>query len=361
MQPTNNNGSIVIRFTKFGYKYSLTNLGKFDDSTAYREAMSICESIQVDIRLGRFSPKSNDELFTKYHPLASLSSHHEANKGAVDCLETVEETLASKSLRDRNLHQTKNFLVKYGKPIRSSVDALKFWQWLQLTSNGNARTINRHLDSLKPICTYFRDIPKLKTAQVKGEKPFTKGEIKAIVQTFDEHFQHYSPFIKFLFSTGCRPNEAVALKWKDVDFENKQITICEAVSIANDGSKVSKETKTGVVRSVPMSDKIYGLLIEQGAVKVQKSDDALVFPTPTGAFIDIRNFRARVWVKALELSKVPYRKLYNTKHSFCSHFLSENPDFVQLASITHGTKSGVATLQRHYAHVVNKPDMPDMF
>jgi integrase len=218
------------------------------------------------------------------------------------------------------------------------------------------------LDSLKPICAYFRDIPKLKTTQVKSEKPFTKDEIKAIVQTFDEHFQHYSPFIKFLFSTGCRPNEAVALKWKDVDFDNKQITICEAVAIANDGSKVSKETKTGVVRSVPMSSKVADLLsVHFQTWLLSDSTSDLVFPTPTGGFIDIRNFRARVWVKALELAKVPYRKLYNTKHSFCSHFLSENPDFVQLASITHGTKSGVATLQRHYAHVVNKPDMPDMF
>jgi integrase len=89
--------------------------------------------------------------------------------------------------------------------------------------------------------------------------------------------------------------------------------------------------------------------------------DNLVFPSPNGSIIDIRTFRARVWVKALEQAKVPYRTLYNCRHSFCSHFLNENPDFVQLASITHGTKSGIATLQKHYAHLVSKVSMPDMF
>jgi integrase len=362
MRPTNNNGSIIIRFTKFGYKYSLTNLGKFNDSTAYREAMSICESIQVDIRLGRFSPKTNEELFKAYHPLANLARHMVDSRLAVDCLETVEETLASKSLRDRNLHQTKNFLVKYGKPIKSSDDALKFWQWLQLTSKGNNKTINRHLESLKPICDYFRDIPKLKTKQGGSEKPFSKSEIKSISDIFSTKYQDYLTFVHFLFSTGVRPNEATALTWDCLDWDNSTVTIKQAIGVASDGSKVTKETKTGVARVVPLTLKLKMSLAAEYEIYTKKGlSHNLVFSTPSGSVIDLGNFRARVWIKALQDAKVPYRTIYNTRHTFCSHFLNETPDFIKLASLTHGTKSGVQTLVKHYAHLVSDISMPDMF
>jgi hypothetical protein len=64
MKPSNNNGSIIIRFAKFGHKYSLTNLGKFDDSVAIDKAKQICQDIQIDIDRGKFEAKNNDELFT---------------------------------------------------------------------------------------------------------------------------------------------------------------------------------------------------------------------------------------------------------------------------------------------------------
>lgn len=46
--------------------------------------------------------------------------------------------------------------------------------------------------------------------------PFNRAEIAAIVQGFeaDRYFKHYTPFVKFLFMTGCRTSEAVGLQWK---------------------------------------------------------------------------------------------------------------------------------------------------
>ena len=361
MQPTNNNGSIIIRFTKFSYKYSLTNLGKFDDHSAMRNSWQICSAIENDIDIGRFSARDSKELFIDYHPLSSLNDHHEVNNKNVDCLILVETKLASNVLRDRNLFQTANYLRKYNKPIKNNDDAMKFWQWLQSKSKGNNKTINRHLESLKPICNYFTDIPKLKTTQGKSEKPFTKSEIKQIIDIFDKDFTHYSPFIKFLFSTGCRTSEAIALTWDNVDFESRTISISESIGIANDGSKVRKSTKTGVCRVIPMGDQLHDLLNHHHVYAKANSCTDLAFYSLGYKLIDIGNFRLRVWVKALESADVPYRTLYNTRHTFCSHFLNETPDFIKLASITHGTKSGVQTLIKHYAHIVEAVTMPTMF
>ncbi len=362
MQPNNNNGNIQIRFTQFGYKYQLGKFGKFSDPKAYQQALSICESIQVDIRLGRFKPVNNDELFEAYHPLAKLSSHHEQNSFAVDAITLVQQFLEKKELKDRVLIPVLNLLKAYGKPIKSKDDAQKFWLWIANDGKRSNNSNNLYLATLKPVCPMFKGIKPLKTSKVqKDEKPFTKEEIKAIISELDLNYPHYSPFVKFLFSTGCRPNEAAALTWDCVDFDAKTIVIKKAISTAKDGSKVVKNTKTDVDRVIPMSDKMREILKKGCFVHNFPKHEYYVFASPNKQIIDLGNFRTRVWVKALKQAKVPYRTIYNTRHTFCSHFLNETPDFLKLASITHGTKSGVNTLIKHYAHVVNKPVMPDMF
>lgn len=361
MQPTNNNGSIIIRFSKFGYKYSLTNLGKFDDSWSMATARNICAAIETDIDIGRFEAKSNDELFKAYHPLANLARQIVDSRFDVDAVTLLQKYLDAKPYQDKAMKPCLQLLVKFGKPINTKEMALKFWQWLN-DGTRKPSSCNRYLASLKPVCPMFQGIKPLKVKQSQDEKPFTKSEIKSICEVFDRDYPHYSSFIKFLFSTGCRTSEATALTWDKVDFEAKTITISESVGMANDGSKVRKETKTGVTRVIPMSDKVYGLL-KNNYNKISHIEDlnSLVFPSPNGQFIDLSNFRARVWKPALEEAKVPYRTLYNTRHTFVSHFLNETPDFVKCASITHGTKSGVQTLNKHYAHLVSDISMPDMF
>jgi len=328
----NNNGSIRIYFTFNDTYYTMSRLGKFSGTSAISTAENILKAIQSDISIGKFACKDSKELFDAYHPLSNLINSQYKKTVSMDCLELVEKQLASKILLDRNLKQTHTFLKRYGKPIRNSDDALKFWQWLQAESKGNNRTINRHLESLKPICSYFRDIPKLKVSQCKHEKPFAMDEISKIVITFRDAFPHYAAFVSFLFSTGCRPNEATAIRWSDIDFERKTISIREAIALDKEGKKVSKDTKTGVVRTFPMSDVLLRHLTEHRSKHQGLDDSRLIFTTVEGCTIDIRTFRNRVWVKALELANVPYRKLYNTRHTFISHYIEKYKDYQKCAA-----------------------------
>ncbi len=362
MQPSNNNGSIIIRFTKFGYKYSLTKLGSFDDKDNHYEAVRICRAIELDISMGRFTATNNDELFKAYHPLAKLSSHHEANTYAVDALTLVEQKIALSQFKDKALSPCVNLLKSYGKAIKSHDDASTFFRWMSNDGKRSNNSNNRYLEALAPICPMFKDVPRLKANQVAVEKPFSKTEIQSIINVFDKNYPEYRVFIRFLFATGCRTNEATALKFEHIDWDNNTVTIKNAAAIASDGSKVIKGTKTGVVRTIPINLKLKMLLaVEYEIYDKSGYDHGLVFTTSNGKLIDTNNFRSRVWVEALKLAKVPYRTLYNTRHTFCSHFLNETPDFVKLASITHNSKSGVQTLIKHYAHLVNNVVMPDMF
>lgn len=48
--------------------------------------------------------------------------------------------------------------------------------------------------------------------------PFSLEERDRIIEGFrsDRHYKHYAPLIEFLFMTGCRPSEGVALQWKHI-------------------------------------------------------------------------------------------------------------------------------------------------
>ena len=79
-------------------------------------------------------------------------------------------------------------------------------------------------------------------------------------------YYHWWPLFTFLLGTGCRIGEAIALRWDDLDFENKMITINH--SIANYKSEEKNKcvstlstpkTEAGI-RTIPMLDVVYDAL-----------------------------------------------------------------------------------------------------
>ena len=79
-------------------------------------------------------------------------------------------------------------------------------------------------------------------------------------------YYHWWPLFTFLLGTGCRIGEAIALRWDDLDFKNKMITINH--SIANYKSEEKNKcvstlstpkTESGI-RTIPMLDVVYDAL-----------------------------------------------------------------------------------------------------
>jgi len=64
-------------------------------------------------------------------------------------------------------------------------------------------------------------------------RAFTKVErdiiIKAFYESDSKAILQVAPLVEFLFLTGCRPSEAVALTWRDVDFERGVVKITKSL------------------------------------------------------------------------------------------------------------------------------------
>lgn len=159
-------------------------------------------------------------------------------------------------------------------------------------------------------------------------RAFNIDEVNAIIEAFESsHYRrHLTPIIKFLFWTGCRTGEAIALKWRDIKWDKEWIVFRRTF---NEDLKIFKGTKTGVPRFFPLpkDGQLWNLL---KSLPERELDD-VVFPSKTGKMIDIRQlgktWRGNTSVKTpgvipelITQGKVSqYLKLYATRHTFISH------------------------------------------
>lgn len=359
--PVNNNGSIQLKFSFSSKRYSFSPIpgGDFNNSKDIAQAKAIATKITNDILAGYF-----DSTLDRYRlsPKAAPKSDSIATKPTLllDLWDSWVQTLGLSEATAANHYKSVRKMIAKANPKVSDT------AWLT-NSDIAPRTMRDRL-SLMRSCfrwgldkglveanTYAAIKPK-KTASTRI-KPFSASEILAILDGFDSLAPNYSPFVRFLFLSGCRISEAIGLRWQDIDFDRLEVTIAESLSkdpCGNGYKRVRKETKTGSIRVLPMSVQL------KATLEVNRSEASeLVFTTPNGYTIDADNWRSRYWKPILKSANVPYRKIHNTRHTMISYALDQGiaPTGVAYLAGHVDTRMVLTT----YGHMINKPNLPTMF
>lgn len=94
------------------------------------------------------------------------------------------------------------------------------------------------------------DIRKVKENNVKIE-PFSFEELNHWLDYLREKDEEWHDLILFWSRTGIRPGELFALRWKNVDFFNKQVLICENRPYYGGTGPTKTETSDRVIRLRP--------------------------------------------------------------------------------------------------------------
>jgi integrase len=85
--------------------------------------------------------------------------------------------------------------------------------------------------------------------------PFSIEERERIIQKFWSDGSHYAPLVEFLFRTGCRPSEAIALQKKHLAPGYKTITFEQAITVGENKRLVLKQgLKTQKKRVFPCGE-----------------------------------------------------------------------------------------------------------
>jgi len=195
----------------------------------------------------------------------------------------------------------------------------------------------------------FRKIKKLRN-EPTDINPFTEDELRTLLKGFKLQYPHYYNFISFLAFTGCRPNEAIGLKWNRIDWENKKILIRAGYVL---GEATNLKTASSI-RDIDMNDALLSLLKSQKKISLGKSEH--VFINMRDKVINWANFFQK-YHEVLDLMGLKKRPPYQLRHTFASMAIKNGED-VMWVSRTLG-HSNLKTTLSIYARYIPSKDKQD--
>ena len=235
-------GWLQLRFSYGGTRHYLS-VGLRDTPANRKIAEAKAKLIESDIVYERFDP-----TLQKYKPQTAMSVTTPVTPlptpktSLLDLWQqysAFQETHLQESTMMRDYGKVKKRMLKFPKTCAHLEDAVAIQAYL--LSHYAAETSKRTLESLSACCDWairkkltsenpFRELAKeikTKKSSKVSRKPFSRECVAAIIAAFTNNtyrskyspvpHSYYLPYVKFLLHTGCRPEEAIALKWKHVE------------------------------------------------------------------------------------------------------------------------------------------------
>lgn len=188
----------------------------------------------------------------------------------------------------------------------------------------------------------FTRVKAPKNDEVREKKPFSKEEIFVIINTVPESMQC---FFAIGFFTGMRTGEIIGLKWEDVEWDEKVIHIRRS---RRQGVESLPKTKSSI-REVEIIDVLMPYLIKHRAMMLDES--IYLFETfRNQPYTTCDKISYSYWKPALIKAEIPYRNLYQMRHTFASLMVANGEDILWVSNML-GHKDSSMTLQVYARYV----------
>lgn len=210
-----------------------------------------------------------------------------------------------------------------------------------------AGSIKQYLGNLRGIfeeAVYDEVIPSNPCKKIKPPRDLTKKEVfpftsDEVITIIDNASGWYQNFLATAFYTGARVGELFALKWQNINFAKKRIYIDSTRGDYEEGS-----TKTNKARYIPIFENLLPYLKNQRRKTGMKT---YVFLTEFGKDLRPSNVREYQWKPLLKRLHLPYRTMYQTRHTFATTLLnSKKFSMNEIASMLG--HSNIQMLIKHY-------------
>jgi integrase len=281
---------------------------------------------KTEIKEGKFFPErirhKNEILFEDMIKLY-LEDHAKPNK---------------RSYKD-DMHRKKRLVDFFGSKALSEISRQDVERFkARLSQEVSHATVNRHLALLKTI--FNKAIAWGKTANnpAQGVKLYRENNQRVRFLSEEEETKLKEKFppqawalVELALHTGLRRAELFGLRWSDINFQNKIITI--------------PQSKSGEKRHVPMNSSVLELL--RNLPSRMKSE--WVFPNLSGtAPIYERNFVRRVFNPAVKEAQIENFTWHDLRHTFASRLVMKGVDLRTVQELM-GHKTIQMTLR--YSHL----------
>ena len=216
------------------------------------------------------------------------------------------------------------------------------------------RTANLDLMMLRNVLKaamddgHLRELPRMK---MLDEAPPPKRDLIAPAE-FDrlieaarngckKNGEELADYLRFLAFSGAREQEALRIKWAEVDFERERVTI-----------GADRLTKNWESRTVEFNPQLGTLLRDMRARRAP--DCAWLFPSPRRGPRDqhARSFRESLKI-ARKVAGLEWVGFHDLRHYFCSVCVMAGIDFMTIAAWL-GHKDGGSLVGKVYGHLLDE-------
>ncbi|MBP0020282.1 MAG: tyrosine-type recombinase/integrase [Cyanobacteria bacterium SBLK] len=236
----------------------------------------------------------------------------------------------------------------------------------------SAGTLHRYFTSLNAAIKLVTgehknlksQLPKMQRKTIQWFEP---EEVTAILEAFRQDtyspensvFPHsrYYPYVAFLAMTGCRPEEAIAITWDDLQWTQRG---CKAkISKAYSKGELMDVTKNHIARSIALPQKLANILKPlQGYTPL--------FQNSEGSYLDHGNFTKRQWYAVLDGLRadgkiVTRLRPYALRHSYVTNLHYKHAfSLVKIAGLIGDRPE---TVIKHYTGLkkIEPDEMPDLY
>ena len=129
----------------------------------------------------------------------------------------------------------------------------------------------------------------------------------------------------FAFYTGCRRSEILNVKWENIDFQKRTITIGDD----------SFQTKTKKQRFIPMCEELYSRLWDRSGkgAKITSKPNEIVFAKPNG-FSFHEDTPTKAFKKSCRAANIDEKiHFHSLRHSFASYLVQNGSDIYSVQKL----------------------------
>jgi integrase len=163
--------------------------------------------------------------------------------------------------------------------------------------------------------------------QKAAPDPLSLQEMVQILGHMTEHYPlSVSNYFGFAFCTGMRPEELIALEWRDVDWRSLAVRVERAKSFRGQ----VKPLKTYESRDVDLTEAAMLYLRRQKTITFQAGGAIFGNPVTGQPWHDERSQRDHYWKPTLKRLGIRMRRAYQTRHTYATTALMAgvNPSYI---------------------------------